>query len=139
MHTNTLPTGEILLRQEHASSSLCPHCGQHKDVTHILLCPHPDAQLCWQAGIHCLDCWLMTHSTSLPLHQAIISGLTQWHNPTALITTSLSPTIQECYQSQRQIGWNQFLLGFIANHWIILEQAYLESIASQRTGFQWGC
>ncbi len=140
MNTNTASTGQILHMRGHQTTPNCPRCGQFEDVDHVLRCPSSEARGVWHRNLLSLQTWMTRQSTQEDISHAIITNLQRWYTAESHPSDStVTPDLSLCISSQASIGWNSFLFGFLSRHWAITQQAYYESISSQRTGLRWSC
>jgi hypothetical protein len=114
-----LGTGKVVERNNYRLEGSCPFCLQpQEDTAHILDCQHEEALTIWKK--HLTTLVLSLHKVRFPnlLIIAIKRELNAWRlrYPPLPLATYPEP-IRSMVQSQRLIGWNQFLLGFLPQSW----------------------
>ena len=130
-NTNTAPTGDILMRRGQQTHTRCPRCGDHEDRQHVLRCPDADAVALWHYRIQLLRQWCETQHTNPTLTNQLILALTTWRN------SGNGTNSPGAIHGQWQIGWDNFLLGFLSNQWQREQQTYYSEQGSRRTGRRW--
>ncbi len=97
----------------------CPRCPEPREVAqHVLDCPAPSTNIIWELSMTKLQCWIETTNTMPKPQEAIITRLRQWkgvtmHKPTCPIQHTVCHTIGH----QDELGWYNFLMGWISIEW----------------------
>ena len=122
----------------------CHRCSQAEDHLHVPRCPAPSAQLMWNDQIQALTTWLHGQHTAPAIITVIIGMLQQVQGGPPVSTTSISAdsisssrAFQQALASQTTIGPQGTLEGNVSKHWAALQQQYLTSKHSRRSGKIW--
>lgn len=117
----------------------CPRCDAPvEDAYHVLRCPQLAAIQTWEASLQKLSNWMLEVKTDPELKDALIAHLRHWKQPSQLLTpTTLPPYLQELLQEQENIGWHNFLEGFVSIGWAEIQARYYIGIRSRRSSRQW--
>jgi len=140
--SNTLPVGLVMTKRQHRWSSNCPRCGQMGESTgHVLQCWDKDALSTWEAKMITLLAWMPKVHTEPSQLLAITDILRMWQKRPSQVQSTLEataiPSQVEELQQQDDIGWIQFIQGFIHEDLVLLQSTYYTEIHSQRTGKRW--
>ncbi len=128
--------GKYLYRWKQRSSDACPRCGDSEDTTHVWKCKGADADKVWDNAMIALEEWMVSVQTDPDVQEAIIAQLNNWRlgiDNTYTVPFQLQPAVDQ----QTDIGWNNFLEGWVSFEWELVQQAYYDLIQSRRTGLRW--
>ncbi len=123
-------------RWKQRSSAACPRCGEFEDAPHVWQCRGANADVVWTKSLESLDVWMTSVQTDPDIQEAIISHLSKWRlgsDENGMAPFQLHPAIEQ----QNDIGWNNFLEGWVTFEWELVQQAYYELIQSRRSGLRW--
>jgi hypothetical protein len=127
--------GKFLKRWKQSSSSACPRClAPVEDINHVWKCQHPDVKALWTTTLIKLSSWLEDQYTDPALKDGFLLYLDSWRSDLPLPPAPLEFT--GLFQSQTAIGWN-LLEGWLSASWADIQQEYLSSIRSRRSGRRW--
>lgn len=128
--------GTKLVEWNYRDSAQCALCGApQEDIEHMLHCPHPSVTDKWDKSMAKLNTFLQEQKTEDALREAILDMLKGWQSNPHRYLYSLE--FDNIFAKQNQIGWKNFMFGFMAKEWSQAQQSYYESIASRRTGKRW--
>jgi hypothetical protein len=119
--TGFLGVGKMMVNMKQWDQNQCPLCLQPEDALHVVCCRHPMAETTWSQSLQTLSSHLQSIHTEPTLIHAIIAGLTAWRTQSDLPST-VPPLLSKAINSQHQIGWQAFLLGFISYQWANAQQ-----------------
>lgn len=142
-NTKFLSIGKNLVRWKLRLSDACSRCGQPETHPHhILRCQHLGARQIWKQKMKDLDVWLGSRQTKPDLHKYILKRIKQWYrDPIQPLPTEYTyPSDHVSWTmiaSQDDIGWGNFIDGFLHLDWEGVQQAYYEYIGSRKTGRRW--
>ena len=114
----------------------CPRCGgEYEDVSHILTCQAVSSTDQWSKSLVRLEEWMEKEQTAPLIRRYILRRLRAWHKGEFFMLTgdALEPAILE----QDEIGWKNFLFGFVSVQWARIQQREYNRIRSRRTGKRW--
>lgn len=116
-------------------SAKCPQCDYPvEDAYHVIKCPNPAAITVWEDSLKKLFNWMDDTKTGPELRDVIIDSLCQWKQPINSPTTAnITPSLQQLLQEQADIGWYNFLDGFLSTGWAETQVRYYVGICSQRS------
>jgi len=138
--SNTLPVGLVMTKRQHRWSSKYPRCSQMGESTgHI--CWDKGASNTWEANMIILSTWMNKVHTEPSLALAITDILRMWqkrpsHVQSTLEATAIPSQIEGLLQ-QDDIGWMQFIQGFLHEDLVLVQSNYYKEIHSQKTGKRW--
>jgi hypothetical protein len=118
------------------SEKICPGCGQFEDAQHVWKCPAQSANETGKEAFDSLRTWCTSVQTDLEVAESVLLYFDSWrndYNP----NISFSIHIKYLILQQSQIGWRQFLEGFVYYRWEDAQAKYYQSIRSLRTGRHW--
>ena len=117
----------------------CPRCLSDKEsVNHVMQCPHPTAREIWQESLEKLKNWLIDNDAQPDMTKAIISSLRAWNEVKPYPTIRTNNTkLKEAIKQQDQIGWRQFMDGFISKQWRLCQKEHMERSKSQKSPDLW--
>jgi hypothetical protein len=133
--SDTVPTGVVMQRRQHRIFNRCPRCNHWgEDRRHILICWDSRADLIWKTHLQRLHEMLVAEHTKNDIMEFIMDGLRQFKR-------SVSGT-QHTYhvqwqQEQANLGWFNFLTGFVSKELVAYQQQYYNAIGSTRKGSSW--
>jgi hypothetical protein len=111
----------------------CPlHCGHLEMPLHYMHCTSDIIMTAHTKGLEKLEKSLYKFHTSPPLLEAILNGLLCWETYTEYDLDGEShPTLFDIphtrlLETQKEIGWDKFLKGFIVKDWGILQGQYYQ-------------
>jgi hypothetical protein len=127
--------GRVLKRCGKQSHDRCPCCGESENASHVLLCQDTRAKAKWQHDVTVLNSWMLGNNTSPAIRIAVIQNLRRWKRQLAPKTTALSHTLSSALASQRDIGWNNFIMGRLSEQWAPIQHTYFHG--KKTTGCSW--
>ena len=81
------------------------------------------------------DTFLKEQKTERGLRKAIVAHMRRWQSEPDFFLVSIE--YDHIFSAQAEIGWKNFLFGFVALEWQQSQQEYYLSISSRRTGKRW--
>ena len=136
LFSHNCATGVKMVLWGFRDNDRCPLCGgEYEDVSHILTCQDVSATDQWSKSLRKFDIWMETEKTDPEIRRYLIRRLRAWHKGIVLpvATGILEPVIME----QDEIGWKNFLFGFVSSQWARIQQREYNRIGSRRTGRRW--
>ena len=132
----------IRWRRKEIENPACNNCsdGQQEKPSHILHCSNARAKTHFHKKVkndiipNCVN-----SETFPPLTECIKTVLTLWRNGSH-IPPSMFPTahgIRDAVEEQKEIGWDNFMLGRWSNKWQTVQKNHLNSIGSKRSPKRW--
>ena len=102
-------------------SSTCPLCGKHEeDWKHVLKCEAPSVTTHRELCLADLEIKLKNYKTYAPLADFIYDMVAQQDlkpdSPT-IVNPRYTYLFERAYKSQCNIGWENFMRGYISKHW----------------------
>ena len=134
-----LATGKNMMHWKMRHKSQCPMCNEdNEDTNHILQCQSDISIKKFDTTVHTLLKKLLCLKTRFYVLAAIRNELYSWRRkqPTPDITY-LPMDLQVVILQQRQVGWKQFLEGFIVSGWGQYMQRFYSSQGAKNTGALW--
>jgi hypothetical protein len=138
--TGICGVGIMLKLWKHQSHSSCPRCGIAKETTeHVIVCPSPPATTIWQDSINKLKTWMVDNDCEPHMTQIICSSLKAWRNGLQLPypSTDVPNIVRAAMVEQDNIGWYNFITGFISSKWRVIQQAHLKELGSMKSAILW--
>ena len=133
-----IATGRALMRRRHQDHDHCPRCdASNEDTHHVLTCPSPEANQCWDKALQDLCSWMQSVHTEPSLVEAIKQKLEGWHRNQRVYFYTLDSRLSQALSQQEHIGWENFLLGRISPNLGQYQHTYYQQIYSRRTGDSW--
>jgi len=133
--SNTVLTGQVMQRRRQRVFNRCPRCNSWgEDREHIIRCWDVRANIIWKAGLSKLQHTLIKEDTHQDIAQFIIEGLGKFKrskNP----HQQVSDTVWKA--EQQEIGWMNFLAGFLSTKMVEKQQQYYRSKGSRKGGHTW--
>jgi hypothetical protein len=135
--SNTIATGVILQRRNHRIFNRCPRCNAWgEDKVHVVVCWDIRAKVIWDRQMEYLKSLMLSLNTHPEIYSFIIQGLARFrthpHSPSG------PQEEQEVWkQEQREIGWLNFLSGFISTKIVQLQHDHYKTLGLRRTGHTW--
>lgn len=83
-----------------------------------------------------LETWLTSKQTDPDLQHMIVSHLHSWRDKQPQHTSTFF-VFDDRLNSQSNIGWKRFFEGWFSKDWLVLQQAYYNTIKSRCSGKQW--
>ena len=138
-----LPTGNHAHRHGHWETNLCPICNaQVEDNPHIMRCSYPDAILERHTRISEFHQWLLDNNTDSDIARTMVYTLI--NGPSTkfvdMVPSTASSLIYQAAHEQDLIGWDNFLVGRIAEKWSCAQQQYHNKTSSnpnEHHGISW--
>jgi hypothetical protein len=131
--------GIMLQRYRHQHHSDCPRCGISGESTaHIIQCQENGARQLWSKEIQKLQQWMLTNDGHPEMTEIICSKLRHWQ--TLRHNATLDPSVHTVIKAtthQQQVGWFNFIQGFISMHWRTCQSEHLINIRSQKSALLW--
>jgi len=131
--TGFCATGCCMVQMKLRQTADCPCCGhRNEDTSHILQCPHPDAQLLWDTAILQLRGHLYNAETKPGTMEDLSTGIDAWckqEPPPHTLTTA--------GQAQTSLTWNNLVHGFLGKEWKIQQATYYNQWRSMASANKW--
>jgi Reverse transcriptase (RNA-dependent DNA polymerase) len=128
--------GKFMHRWKQRHSPNCPRCGEFEDAPHVWLCRGSDSDAIWQKSMVSLAEWMESVQTDPDVQEAILSKLSKWRTGSdddGMVPFQLQPAIEQ----QNDIGWSNFIEGWVSFEWELVQQSYYDLIQSRRSGLRW--
>ena len=121
--------GQTLLRRCESTSAACPRCSHPSETTsHVMRCHGLDSDKVWSRSLKRLALHLYRTQTDPDLSSTLLSALCSWHSGTLPQCTTSNPLLRLAWESQRAIGWENTLCGFLSVHWAATQARYQASL-----------
>jgi hypothetical protein len=135
--SNTVATGVVLQRRNHRVFNRCPRCNEWgEDKLHVIVCWDIRAKVIWDKRVSSLKSLLLSLHTHPEIFQFIIQGLTTFRkHPKG--SCRHNSQVQDWKVEQEDIGWLNFLTGFVGNKMIQRQQDHFTNIGRHMTGKTW--
>jgi hypothetical protein len=136
--TGILGVAKNLQRWNHQPHSRCPRCGDGpEDMLHVLTCPAAD--LHWTTAWNSIiPPWSVKNPTSAGVLDSIKLHLDHWRKSLPAPDTSFcTRNLRTALKAQSKIGWQNFLDGFIAHQWDVVQAEFYEETRSRRSPVLW--
>ena len=135
-----IPVGKCMLRWKFWDNDRCPRCGNPEDARHVLQCSQ--SQDAWTTVWSNLTQWFNKNPSFDEVLPAIQAHMEAWQCKRTLTALaqdlpSYSPLLLAALTRQNQIGWYQFLDGFVAKEWESMQRAYYTETESRRSPSLW--
>ena len=133
-------TAYKLKQRRQLPHSRCPLCeAPVENIRHLLRCSDQRATTTWNEQLLSLEAWLKKAYTHPSIRILILKGLKHWRSTeTDYPPQPTQPDlIYQCTLEQFDIGWFNFLLGRIAKHWALAQDAHYKSLCKRHTGQSW--
>jgi exonuclease III len=133
--SNCVATGKVMQRRKHRVFNRCPRCDHWgEDREHVLRCWDPRATIIWNRQLELIKTSLEKEKTDPEITDFIVQGLNAFRRT----REPGSFTHQKIWQEeQSQLGWMNFLSGFISSSLVATQQQYYHRIRSRKGGNQW--
>lgn len=136
--TGILGVGKNLKRWKHQPHDRCPRCGDGpEDILHVLTCPAADAH--WTSSWSTLvDQWSVKNPSAPGVFDSIKLHLDHWRKSLPAPDLAFYPAnLRLAILAQSKIGWQNFLDGFVAHQWDVVQSEYYEQTHSRRSPNLW--
>ena len=110
----------------------CPCCHRREDHVHVNRCLA--ASNVWKEKVDDLDQWLNQQGTEPYVRLLIVTALKAWQDGTPMTYTPIQAPL---WESQQQIGWASFAMGWISVQWSVVQDEFYKSIGRKNTGRRW--
>ena len=125
--------GSTLYRWKDSDSAACPRCPHIPETTsHVLRCQGENSQVIWMRSIARLGRTLHKAGTDPEITATIIHSLHQWHSHGQPQCFSSNPSLQQAWEEQNSLGWENALRGFLSRHWRATQLLYQRSLLQDR-------
>jgi hypothetical protein len=133
-----LGVGKNLHRWKQQSHSRCPRCGDGpEDMLHVLVC-HKADEAWMETWTSTVDSWGGNNPSSYGVLDSIKLHLDNWRKSRPPPSLSLyHPCLQTALRAQSRIGWQNFLDGFLATEWEVVQANFYEQSESRRSTLCW--
>ncbi len=131
--TGFCTTGCCMVLMRLRQTADCPRCSHpNKDTSHILQCPHPDAQTLWDTAILQLRGHLYNAETKPGMMEDLSTRIDAWckHEPAP-------PTLTTARQAQKSLTWNNLVHGFLGKEWKIQQAHYYNPRRDTASANKW--
>jgi hypothetical protein len=138
--TGICGVGVMLKLWKHQSHSSCPRCGLDNETSeHVVLCKSPPATAIWDDAIDKLKSWMQDNEAEPHMMQIICSSLRSWRKGERLPypTAEIPVIVMEAMIEQDNIGWFNFINGFISNKWRVIQTAHFKELGSMKSAILW--
>jgi hypothetical protein len=134
--SDTLATGMIMQRRQQRVFNRCPRCNTWgEDRTHVLICWDVRAKIIWDKNLLSLTNILHNSNTHPHIIELIMNGMAMFRrHPHG----DHIPALREGWQQEQwNIGWRNFLSGFIGTSMISKQQEHYKTLGLRNKGKQW--
>lgn len=104
-------------RWKHCHSATCPRCSEFDDALHLWQCRGADSDANWLKFLASLEEWMTSVQTDPDYQEAIISQLSKWRSGSVDVGMVPPPQLQPAMDQQNDIGWNNFIEGWVSFEW----------------------
>lgn len=131
--------GKMMRRWGFRKDGRCPRCKAPEETSlHVLECKAKSAVDEWETQIGHLENWLNSQRTNKDISNAIIYNLQKWRKAGNIFPHHYQDeTIRAAIKEQKDIGWENFMVGRLSTKWGEAQDKYYKSIASRKTGMRW--
>jgi hypothetical protein len=119
----------------------CPRCGDSETTQHVVECKGTGADLTFDLAVKNFENQMIILETAPHITKAITKRIQQWRK---FGDRALPPFTdfdmwgtRQAVLDQDKIGWYQFLLGRLSRKWSDVQQRYLDSLHTRKTGRRW--
>ena len=131
-------TGKNMVRWKMRHEGYCPFCTHpNKTTSHILECTHIDSLLHWQEVINNYFKNLLKIGTCPTIIMALKHELHLWRYNKLPSIQPFPTLLQHAILEQRQIGWKNFLEGFVSTKWETYMAKHYKSVNSKQKAPTW--
>ena len=117
-------------------TSKCARCGfEIEDFPHVVDCQHFSSKSRWSKSLRGFDVWMEENNTLPRLRKSLIQQLRRWHSGETLV--GIPPILEQAFLEQEQIGWYNFLFGYVSTEWQRLQQEHYLYLGLRNTGKRW--
>ena len=136
--SNTIATGRILQRRKHRIFNRCPRCDAWgEDKLYVVVCWDIRAKIIWDKQMEQLKRLMASLHTNPDIYTFITTGLAQFRtHPTTRLIHHFTPD-DEWKTEQLDIGWLNFLTGFISSKMIQKQQDHYVTLGRRNRGHIW--
>ena len=101
------------------ASDRCPCCNERDETTmHLHQCKDPETRRVLQTGLNELEDALRQRHVPSQMWTAMRMGVQSFCNGADLTACTPADDVREAFEVQSRIGWDQFLKGRLARHWV---------------------
>ena len=104
-------------------SDKCPCCEEVEWAPHVVVCPDPDQGEVWREVVAGLAEWCVATKTNLAIMDCICDTLTL-HSTEAKFVEFAEGPIVSAVEEQDEIGWMNFIEGWISKKWKEAQHQY---------------
>jgi len=116
----------------------CARCGHPVETAdHVLSCTNVEAVNKWDAAIDALDIVLRNKGTNPYLRTIITHRLKAWKRGHSWTLQGVPAPFRVLQVEQNDIGWKNFMFGFVSVRWGALQQEHYDRCNSRRSGAKW--
>jgi hypothetical protein len=134
--SNTVATGIVLQRRNHRVFNRCPCCNAWgEDRLHIITCWDQRAKIIRNQYLNGFIQSLHSTGTHPEIITFLKEGLTEFFNRPN--TRRVMRYAEHWQQEQTDIGWMNFLSGFISKDMVDKQHHYYRELGCRRTGRRW--
>lgn len=131
--SNTIATGVVLQRRNHRIFNRCPRCNVWgEDKLHVVVCWDIRAKLIWDKQIEYLKSLMLSLYTHPEIYSFITLGLAKFRAHPNLQEVHQHP--EEWQQEQSDIGWLNFLTGFVSTKMVQMQQSHYNTLGLRNKG-----
>jgi hypothetical protein len=136
--SDTLATGVILQRRQHRVFNRCPRCNEWgEDKLHVVVCWDIRAKVIWEKNMEVLQSLMASTSTHPDISTFIINGLRHFRKHPRARGQQTRYIQQDWKREQEEIGWLNFLTGFISKKMVQKQDTYYNSRGLRNRGHTW--
>lgn len=129
-------TGEKMLLWGYRDTAKCARCGfEIEDFPHVVDCQHVSSKSRWSKSLRGFEVWMEENNTLPRLRKSLIQQLRRWHSGETLV--GIPPILEQAFLEQEQIGWYNFLFGYVSTEWQRLQQEHYLYLGLRNTGKRW--
>jgi hypothetical protein len=133
---NVIATSKVLQRRNHRIFNRCPRCNAWgEDKTHVVVCWDIRAKIIWDRRLASLHSLLLSINTHPDITQFIINGLDTFRKHPNRPGTQ--PLREEWKLEQWNIGWLNFLTGFLSTKLVAFQQTHYTRMGCRKSSKHW--
>jgi len=138
LYSDNCATNERMVEWGFRGCTKCARCNHPVETAdHVLLCPQDEAISRWDASVDKLEVHLRRCGTQPYLRTIIVRRLKAWKRGQPWRLRGVPAQYRQLQQEQDNIGWKNFLFGFVSKQWAHTQQMYYTQQKSRRSGAKW--
>ena len=135
---NMTPVGKLVNSYNPKYPAGCPSCNDPIETrSHVYQCPATTRAIWRHKFLSNLRKKLETLNTRLDLQELMLEGVKATLEGREAGTIHAPDTVQDLFEAQSAIGWDQLLKGRLSNQWSQMQQAHLGIFDKKQNGMTW--